>query len=460
MLEWSESVDKKYLKIGGYVAAGLLAAVLLVLLGMRLARPHSADDPTPFSPTTKGDRIVVIVDDKAPTVAEGAVLDGPQFDAIREAGLVAIRNVDSEFVEKKNYLPLVKDAGGCPIVIALTNGGDALVCKLPTDESQVQALLSKILNNCPPPLPAPTTGPAIDLGAPLDVQAGDGPFVDVGGHKRFLAAKPSGPGIRTLVPWRYADSHPVYPISQWRPINRRNIFTWQRYGLDQDGIGSCVAQSTVGALAKVRTLLGMKHVLLSPAALYAQINGGRDQGAIISEGVDAAAKTGTCPFDVLGQKPFYSWQIPASTKAMYPRFRAAAVYHVDTWEELGSALQTGRYLAVFGVQVGRNFGVFDRHGVSGHDRGPGNHALHADGMALLPDGRWVLDVPNSWGEEWGPWKNGRVYLDRNHLFANGDMPDCCVIRAATEDPKEPWDPPAWNGKRLMKFVGPDLALAP
>jgi hypothetical protein len=193
--------------------------------------------------------------------------------------------------------------------------------------------------------------------------------------------------------------------------------------------------------------LGMKPVLLSPANLYAQINGGQDEGAIISDGFEALIKTGVCPFAIIGQDPIYERQQPPAAAAERVRFRIQDGYHVQTWAELGSAMQTGRYLAVFGVQVGPNWTHFDRYGVAGHDRGQGNHALHADGYHKLPTGKWVLDVPNSWGGDWGPFANGRVYLDEQHLFGNGDQPDVCVFRMASDDPHEPWEPPAYRGAK-------------
>lgn len=454
---------------------GAIAAVCLVFtfaLGHYFAgrggvgpAPGPAPGPTPpVVVEVKGDRLIVIVDDNAPSVAEGAVLDGPLFDGLRAAGKVSIRNRHAAIVTSKKYGDLVKEAGGCPAIFALTNDGDlaAAPCKLPDKEELASALCQKLLKDCPAPIPLAAVAPALDRGGPMDVKshAIDGDYVEVDGHKRLLGYRPDPIKLRAAAPNRYADSHPTFPISQWRPINRRNVFSWSAFGLDQNGFNSCVAQANSNSLTKLRTLLGMKPVKLSPAYLYAHINGGRDAGAVISDGAESLVKDGACPFEMLGQSPFYTHYLTPAMREAAGRFKAAEIYHVDTWEELGSALQTGRYIAVFGAMVGNNFGRFDQHGVCGHDRGPGNHALHADGMALLPDGRWVIDVPNSWGERWGPWHNGRCYLDRNHLFANGDMPDVCVFRAAAEDPKDPWDPPAWSGKKVMRSFGPEVALAP
>jgi hypothetical protein len=448
-----------------YQVAGMTALVIFLCLLCVGIFAHImyraggvAPDPAPVVVKVKGDRLVVIVDDANPSVPEGRVLDGPMFDAIRSVGKAAIPEVNGPLLKRKNYGPLVTAAGGCPTIAALTDGGDlAYVGKLPTDEHAAESLCKQILADCPEPMPAPKFEEVADRGGQTTVGNDGTEFVLVDGHRRYLAAKPDGVKLRAMAPRRYADYHPVFPVKEWRPINRRDVFAWEQYGLDQNGFNSCTAQADSAALTKLRVLAGMKFVKLSPAYLYAHINHGQDKGAVISDAAESLVKEGTCPFDLLGQHPFYSWNLTAEMKLAAKRYRAADVYHVNTWDELGSALQTGRYLAVFAAQVGPNFGHFDKYGVAGHDAGRGNHALHADGMAYLPDGRWVLDVPNSWGEQWGPWHNGRVFLDAKHLFANGDMPDCVVYRAAADDPKEPWSPPAYTGR---KANGPEVALAP
>ncbi len=102
------------------------------------------------------------------------------------------------------------------------------------------------------------------------------------------------------------------------------------------------------------------------------------------------------------------------------------------------------FIPVYGYQVGNNFERFDQYGVAGHDRGPGNHCNHADGVKLLPDGRYVLDDHNSWAANWGPFGNGRVYIDEDHLFSGGDQADCCIIEAAIDDPNDTTNPPDYS----------------
>ena len=267
-------------------------------------------------------------------------------------------------------------------------------------------------------------------------------YLDVGGHRRFLASKPDTAGKFKALP-KFSDHFPVIPSSQWVEVDRRAMFAW--FGtFDQNGHGSCVGNGWAMAASKARVLAGLSAVLLSPGWFYSLLNGNTDNGAVISDGIAAALNTGFATFQTVGQDPIYQHQMPSGAAAEAQRFKLAKVYQVNSWEETISALIMPKpFIVVYGYMVGNNFQNCDSYGVAGHDRGPGNHCNHADGVKKLPDGRWVLDDHNSWGATWGPFGNGRVYLDENHLFGGGDQPDICVIETVAEDPTAP-QPPSYN----------------
>ncbi|MDB5312641.1 MAG: cysteine protease [Gemmataceae bacterium] len=268
----------------------------------------------------------------------------------------------------------------------------------------------------------------------------DLPYVEFDGHKRYLASIPSAGKMKAALPNYTAAGNPVLPRSEWFELSRRDQFA--SWIFDQNGHGSCVGNGWTGGLMRARALAGCKPVVLSPGWTYSLINGNRDSGAVISDGIQALTQVGTCLFSTVGQDPIYQRQMPSGAKAEAARYRIKAAYHCTSWEEVISALLLPKpMIPVYGYQVGRSFGSFDKYGVAGHDRGPGNHCNHADGVKLLPDGRWVLDDVNSWNARWGPWGNGRAYLDENHLFGGGDQADVCVIEAFVDDPQEPNDPP-------------------
>lgn len=266
-------------------------------------------------------------------------------------------------------------------------------------------------------------------------------FIDCGdGCKRYLASIPSGGKMRAMLPGYEAAGNPVFDKKDWFELSRRGGGGVYDHVFDQGQHGSCVGHGWASALMKARASRGMKQQILSPTYLYSLINGNRDQGAVISDGIEALQTVGTCLFSTVGENRIYQSQMPAGARAEAARFKLGAAYHCASWAEAISAVLTGLFFPVFGLQVGNNFMRFDRYGVAGHDRGPGNHCLHGDGVKYLPDGRWVIDVPNSWGTSFGD--GGRLLMDEDHLFAGGDQPDLCVVRAPSDDPQDALQPPA------------------
>lgn len=266
------------------------------------------------------------------------------------------------------------------------------------------------------------------------------PYIDFDGHRRYLASIPSGGLMKAMLPNYQAAGKPMFDRKDWFEVSRRGRGGVFDHIFDQNGHGSCVGNGWTGALMRARALKGCHPFVLSPGWTYSLINGNRDNGAVISDGIESLTRVGTCLFSTVGQDPIYQSRMPVNARAEAARFRLRAAYHCANYDEVVSAILTGLYLPVYGYQVGRNFMRFDHYGVAGHDRGPGNHCNHADGVKKLPDGRWVLDDVNSWATSFGD--AGRCYIDEEHLFANGDQADCCVIEAFEDDPQEQTPPVA------------------
>lgn len=265
-------------------------------------------------------------------------------------------------------------------------------------------------------------------------------YIDVGGHRRYLASKPDTTGKMKALP-KFADHFQVLDKKDWFEVDRREMFAVLGT-YDQNGHGSCVGNGWAMGLSKARMLAGMSTVLLSPAWWYSLINGNSDNGAIISDGIEAGMNIGTCKFSTVGQDPIYQSRMPSGARAEAARFKVGKAYQVTSYADIITALLMPKpMIPVYGYQVGNNYERFDQYGVAGHDRGPGNHANHADGVKLLADGRYVLDDHNSWNASWGPFGNGRVYIDEDHLFGGGDQADVCIIEAAIDDPNDTTNPP-------------------
>lgn len=262
-------------------------------------------------------------------------------------------------------------------------------------------------------------------------------YIDFDGHRRLLASIPSKGKMQAMMP-KYEDSgQPMYDLSEIKAILTKNPMafnrrTWLNWIFDQNGFGSCVGDGWTGLLMRIRALMGLPPVKLSPGWTYSLINGNRDNGAVISDGGPALQTNGSCEYSIVGDKPIYQRQMPASAKANAMNYRLGAMYHCETWQGTLSAVASGRYLPVYGYMVGNSFMKPDQYGVAGHDRGPGNHCNHGDGIQLLPDGRLVLDDVNSWGSSF--MSAGRCFIDEQHLFGGGDQPDVCVATSAIVGP--------------------------
>lgn len=258
------------------------------------------------------------------------------------------------------------------------------------------------------------------------------PVIEFDGPRLLAKLPPVSEERKKLT--RFADAKTIVPRNEWVTINRRSHMT-EGWLLDQRSHGSCVGFSSAAALMRARALNGSATVRLSGAFVYSWINGGRDAGAIITDALDVLRDKGTCPEEEAPWDAIYPNRYPESARKSAMRFRLLEAYTADTFDEIGSAIQLG-YIPIFAVQVGGTFVSISSEGICGFDRGPGNHAVHADGMSKLSRG-WCLDMPNSWGKNFG--QGGRGFVTEEHI--DGVQQDCYVIRAAVEDPQEPNSPP-------------------
>jgi hypothetical protein len=275
----------------------------------------------------------------------------------------------------------------------------------------------------------------------LHAPSGLDQFEDHTGERRVLASIPSFGKMKAALPNYRAAGNPIISRKDRKALNRRAIFGSTDWVLNQMQLSSCVGNGWAGALRRARVLAGQPDVKLSPGFWYSLMNGNQDNGAVISDGVKTGMEIGTCSYALVGESPIYQRNMPAGAKAEAARFRIKAAYHCASWDELASALvAVGTFIPLFGFQVGNSFENFDRYGVAGHSRGPGNHCVLADDLAYLDDGREVMDTVNSWGYGWVPFKNGRFYLDEEHLFGGGDEADVCVVEYAIDDPNAPGPP--------------------
>ena len=408
--------------------------------------PGPAPDNGPVVVTKSAQYIVALRNLDKVNATESAVLDCPMARALKLAGRMVVRPYDDDEVIQLGYTRMLAASGDTTIFAIDELGNPVGAPHLPSTYEAFEAYVNSVLKEVPEVKREFLRSERVcEPGPPHDFKkAEDGTeSIEVDGHVRKLNARSSPAKLQAMR--KFADFNPIIPKSQYRDIDRSDFYKGEQWIPDQDGIGECVGCGWAGAARRVRLFEGGNDTKLSPAYIYAHINGGEDRGAVISEGIDVLLKKGTCAYSTLGIEPFYTHQLPPGSKEEALRFRAADVYRCDSVEELESAIQAN-FMVVFGAMVGDNFGRWDKYGVAGHDRGPGNHCMMIQGMKKLPTGRYVYHVPNSWGYGWGPFKNGTIYLDQEHLFSNGVMPDICVIRSMRRDPVSDVRLPALRGK--------------
>jgi hypothetical protein len=201
---------------------------------------------------------------------------------------------------------------------------------------------------------------------------------------------------------------------------------------------SCVGHGSATAMMFARATAGMQFQALSACFLYGLINGGRDQGANISDAMTALMQTGICLESEVPEGQIYSSRFPATAKQTAARFKIEAAYTLSSWEEVCSAVQL-RFVVSQSVFVGGQFNNLDANGCPPAQRGSGNHCVfQGSGAKKLSTGEWINKGRNSWGTRWG--LNGRFNTRQAHIDNQSNF-DGFALQVAYSDPSDPTNPP-------------------
>jgi hypothetical protein len=273
-------------------------------------------------------------------------------------------------------------------------------------------------------------------------------YYEYDGHTFALGCQV--PDVRPLTFPAYADSQPMFTQRQLEDIygdpkrtKARILFDAATFIKSQGGRGSCNGYAGAKALEKSRFKLGHKHVALSGEGLYAQINGGQDNGSMLDKGMQVLCDHGCPPEDLVPHEEYLWNRISQAAKDACPRFKAYECYRADTDDELVSGTAAG-FLGVIAVHVANGFTTLDSDGRVTATDGPGNHAVGIDDFRPYK-GKWELDMVNSWGRRYGQDGRGWVSWER-HLRTTSRYHAFYLIRAATDDPQG-HNPPPLKGAR-------------
>lgn len=253
---------------------------------------------------------------------------------------------------------------------------------------------------------------------------------DGSGHRRYLACLPK----------RATCALPRFPMaplprSQWKEVSYRYLAAPI---LDQDGHGSCVGHGSCTAFDVAWRLGGGTPQPFSACFLYGLINGGQDQGAVVSDALEALKSSGIALETEVPEGMIYKRQFPASSFQTANRFKILEAYAVDNFDLIASAVQLG-FPVSFGIEIGQAFEP-DSQGIIPDQRGGGGgHCMAGIGLRQL-NGRWYIEVQNSWGTRWG--QSGYCFMPESY-FGRGT--DAWAVQAEAEDPSETNLPPVVKG---------------
>lgn len=264
-------------------------------------------------------------------------------------------------------------------------------------------------------------------GVELDVAFHDG-------QPRILGCLPPREDFGGLPKFRSAL--PTIPRSEWKE------FTFAGHAvpiLNQGQTGSCVGHAAVEAFWRQWLIqnLPIPGSGFSACWTYAQINGGFDGGAVISDAMTSLIDDGVALLSDVPEGMIFKRRISnyASVSATARRYKAKAAYHCETFDDIGSALQQG-LMVVYAVRAGGSWDVDPNTGIVQFIRGAGNHAQHGRGMKKI-NGLWYIDDQNSWGDTWGI--DGCCYVGEKHIANSGQ--DAFALQFDTPDPQGPHLPP-------------------
>lgn len=222
---------------------------------------------------------------------------------------------------------------------------------------------------------------------------------------------------------------PTIPRSEW--VDRDYCIGWgTEFILDQKSTSACTGFSAASGMMRQRHLRGQPFHRLSGGSVYAQINGGRDNGSNIIDSMNAVERKGACLESEMPLPKIFTRDMPGAGTW----FRESVAVTVDTFDEIATAILMGM-VPQFPVQVGNRYGKFDGDGFAGFDNGYGNHSVHGAGLKWFANrNAWGIAQPNTWGVSWGPFRNGICYLTEKHINACASDDDS-YAHSATLNPE-------------------------
>ncbi|WP_455387608.1 hypothetical protein [Petrachloros mirabilis] len=216
------------------------------------------------------------------------------------------------------------------------------------------------------------------------------------------------PGKRTGLKWdtavqrdrcrsiRKADGFELIDEKHWNELadtgHHKARDKFFRYTLDQNGTGSCAAESENGCKAACDAKSRQPEVFYNPLFSYHTTSGGRDGGSAIGDNLDHCLTVGCCPEEIWPRSKGFRATPSSQAYEIAGFFKGREYYVIETKQEFVSSL----------------FGGFFNH--FGYLIGGGGHAV--SGCRYLKNGKFRFK--NSWAVTWGD--NGFGELNLSQIY--------------------------------------------
>ena len=223
---------------------------------------------------------------------------------------------------------------------------------------------------------------------------------------------------------------PDIPESEWKEFDLRDDLKYPIKIKDQNGKGACNGHAAASSLEIARYVSGADYVPLSPWLVYADLCNGWDVGSNIAEALVYLESKGTCTESLVPYGTINPSRIPANARTDAQRFKVEIGYRLNTFRDLCIASQL-RMPFNFSVPVNSGFNTLDKYDRPQNRSGPHNHAVTGGVfMKRLPNGEWVIGMPNSWGVRWG--RQGYCSIGERNVEGRGW--DAYCVSATVADP--------------------------
>jgi len=239
------------------------------------------------------------------------------------------------------------------------------------------------------------------------------------------------PASRPATFAKFADTHAALMLTraqieqlagqqQRDPRKRFPPEVWIKQQIN-NGCNGFAAAAALGRLLYVR---GGRPIVLSGDYIYAHINGGRDQGSMLDEGMQAMQSIGIAPDELVTVGTWRKNSLSQQAHEAAKRFKATECYAVDEELELLSGLALG-FMGVVAVHVQRG---------GDYGPGPGNHSVAVDGLRTAT-GQLTINSPGSWGLNMGHERGCWDLTWQRHLAESSQYHQFYLIRAGQDDPQ-------------------------